>query len=84
MTPKFGDALNERLGLEALDYEVPQTTDRLKYMLGGLTASLITLLVVTGFYLSQYYNPTPAGAHDSVLYLITRAPLGDWVRSLHY
>jgi len=41
-------------------------------MLGGLTAFLLAVLVVTGLYLAQYYNPTPTGAHDSVLYLITR------------
>ena len=84
MTPRLREAVNERLGVDALDYEVPGATNRLKYMLGGLTAFLLAVLVLTGLYLSQYYNPTPTGAHDSVLYLITRAPLGDWVRSLHY
>ena len=84
MTLGLRGALNERLGLDGLDYEVPKTTRRLRYMLGGLTAFLLAVLVLTGLYLSQYYNPTPTGAHDSVLYLITRAPLGDWVRSLHY
>jgi ubiquinol-cytochrome c reductase cytochrome b subunit len=53
-------------------------------MLGGLTAFLIGVLVLTGLYLAQFYNPSPAGAHDSVLYIIARAPFGDWVRSLHY
>jgi ubiquinol-cytochrome c reductase cytochrome b subunit len=76
--------LNERLALHALDYQVPRVTISVKYMLGGLTAFLLLVLTVTGLYLSQYYNPTPTGAHDSVLYLITRAPLGDWIRTLHF
>lgn len=58
--------------------------NRLPYMLGGLTFFGIVLLVVTGTLLDQYYNPTPAGAHDSILYLMTRVPLGNWLRALHY
>ena len=76
--------LNERLALHALEYRVPRFTLNLKYMLGGLTAFLLLVLIVTGLYLSQYYNPTVTGAHDSVLYLISRAPLGDWIRTLHF
>jgi ubiquinol-cytochrome c reductase cytochrome b subunit len=76
--------LNERLALHALEYQVPRVTLSVKYMLGGLTAFLLLVLFVTGFYLSQYYNPTVTGAHDSVLYLISRAPLGDWIRTLHF
>jgi len=76
--------LEERAALDALDYPVPKAASRWTYMLGGLTAFLIVLLVLTGLYLAQFYNPSPIGAHDSVLYILTRAPLGDWVRSLHY
>jgi ubiquinol-cytochrome c reductase cytochrome b subunit len=72
------------LALKALDYEIPKAANRWTFMLGGLTAFLIIILIVTGVYLSQYYNPSPTGAHDSVLYIILRAPFGDWVRSLHY
>jgi ubiquinol-cytochrome c reductase cytochrome b subunit len=74
----------ERLALGALDYEVPKVAYKLPYFLGGLTAALIAILLLTGLYLAQFYNPNQAGAHDSVLYIITRAPFGDWVRSLHY
>ena len=76
--------LNQRLALHALDYRVPGVTLSVKYMLGGLTAFLLLVLIVTGLYLSQYYNPTVTGAHDSILYLISRAPLGDWIRTLHF
>jgi ubiquinol-cytochrome c reductase cytochrome b subunit len=73
-----------RLGLRGLDYAIPSGALRWPYFLGGLTAFFLLLLIVTGIYLAQFYNPTASGAHDSVLYIITRAPFGDWVRSLHY
>ena len=76
--------LNERLALHALEYQVPRVSLSFKYMLGGLTAFLLLVLITTGLYLSQYYNPTVTGAHDSVLYLISRAPLGDWIRTVHF
>lgn len=79
-----GGALAERLGLSGLDYEIPDAANRWTYMLGGLTAFFLLVLIATGLYLAQFYNPNPLGAHDSVLYIIARAPLGDWVRSLHY
>ncbi|MFQ5747469.1 MAG: cytochrome b N-terminal domain-containing protein [Gemmatimonadota bacterium] len=85
-TPEGSDVgpVRERLALEALEYPVPREVGRMGYMLGGVTAFLILLLLLTGVYLAQFYDPSPAGAHDSVLYLITRAPLGDWIRSVHY
>lgn len=73
-----------RLALSDLDYDIPVAANRFPYMLGGLTAALLVVLTATGLYLGQYYNPDPAGAYDSVRYLIARAPLGDWVRSLHW
>lgn len=76
--------IEERLALSSLDYAIPEQANRWTHMLGGLTAFFIVVLVLTGVYMGQFYNPTPLGAHDSVMYLIARAPLGDWVRSLHY
>lgn len=78
------ETVARRLGLDGLDYEIPAEAQRWTYMLGGLSAFLLVVLVLTGLWLGQFYDPTPAGAHDSVLYIITRAPLGDWIRSLHY
>ncbi|HKJ92626.1 MAG TPA: hypothetical protein VJ957_05620 [Longimicrobiales bacterium] len=73
-----------RLAPDALDYPIPARANRFRYMLGGLTAFFIVVLILTGLYLAQFYQPSPTGAHDSVLYIITRAPLGDGIRSLHY
>jgi ubiquinol-cytochrome c reductase cytochrome b subunit len=82
--PAVPRPLSERLALGGLDYEIPAEAQRWPYMLGGLTAFFLIVLLVTGLYLTQFYDPTPRGAHDSVLYIITRAPFGDWARSLHY
>lgn len=77
-------AVRERLALEALDYPIAPVANRLAYMLGGLTFFGIILLIVTGVLLDQFYNPSPIAAHDSLLYLMTRVPLGLWLRGLHY
>lgn len=76
--------LGERLAIQGLDYPVSPEADRLPYMLGGVTFAGILLLLVTGVALDQFYDPSPIGAHDSVVYLITRVPLGHWLRALHW
>ncbi len=73
-----------RLGLDALRYPIPDAATTLRYSLGALTFASFLVLVLTGLWLAQFYNPSPAGAYDSVLYIITRAPFGDIARSLHY
>lgn len=76
--------ISERLGLHGLDYPIAPIANRLAYMLGGLTFFGILLLIVTGILLDQYYNPNPVAAHDSIVYIMTRVPLGNWLRGLHY
>jgi quinol-cytochrome oxidoreductase complex cytochrome b subunit len=76
--------IERRLGLKGLDYMIPDGAMKPSYLLGGLTAFFLVLLFGTGLFLAQFYNPTPTGAHDSVLYIITRAPMGDWIRSVHH
>lgn len=82
--PAGASRVRERLALDGLDYPIAPTANRLVYMLGGLTFFGILLLVVTGILLDQYYNPSPVAAHDSMMYIMTRVPLGYWVRGLHY
>ena len=81
---RIWDALDERLGLSALAYPVPDYANTLPYLLGGITLFGFLILFVTGILLAQYYNPTPANAHDSVIYIITKAPFGDFIRSVHF
>lgn len=76
--------MRERLGMSALDYSITPEANRLRFMLGGLTFFGIIILIVTGLFLDQFYNPTPIGAHESVIYIMTRVRLGAWIRGLHY
>ncbi len=80
----FLDLLRERLGLDGLAYPVPGYANALPYTLGGITLTGFVILFVTGIYLAQFYHPHPADAHASVVALVTSAPLGDVVRSIHF
>ena len=76
--------LDERLGIAGLQYPVPQHANSVLYTLGGITLASFVLLVVTGVYLAQFYDPRPEAAHGSVFYIVDRAFAGELVRSLHY
>ncbi|HEX7090198.1 MAG TPA: cytochrome b N-terminal domain-containing protein [Longimicrobiales bacterium] len=73
-----------RFALGGLRYRIPAAANRLPYMLGGFTFLGLVVLALTGVWLDQLYNPDPLAAHASVVYTVTRAPLGAWVRALHY
>ena len=77
-------AVLERIGWSALDYPIPPSANRVPYMLGGLTFVGLLVLIATGVFLDQFFNPAPLAAHDSVLYIMTRVRLGNWIRALHY
>ncbi len=76
--------LDERLGIGGLRYPVPAHANSLAYTLGGITLVSFILLVVTGIYLAQFYDPTPERAHASVAYITDNAFAGALIRSLHY
>ena len=77
------DWLDERLGLGALRYNIPAHANTFWYTLGGITLVGILVLVATGIWLAQYYNPDPAAARESVIYIQNVAPLGDVIRGIH-
>ena len=77
------DWLDERLGLGALRYNIPAHANTFWYTLGGITLIGILMLVATGIWLAQYYNPDPAAARESVIYIQNVAPLGDIIRGIH-
>lgn len=81
---RFWGKVDERLGLSGLAYPVPEHANTLPYLLGGITLFGFIILVVTGVLLAQFYHPHPADAHDSVIYIITQAPFGDFIRSVHF
>lgn len=75
-------SLSQRLAVkEGLDYQIPKVSQRLPYFLGSLTLTGILIQIVTGVYLSQFYTSDPQSAHQSVLYIITRAPLARRLRA---
>ena len=76
--------LDDRLGIGGLRYPVPEHANSLAYTLGGITLVSFVLLIVTGVYLAQFYDPTPARAHASVAYISDTAFAGALIRSLHY
>ncbi len=80
----FWQKIDERLGLSGLAYPIPDHANSLPYMLGGITLFGFFILIATGILLAQFYNPDPASAHGSVVYIITQVPLGDFVRSIHF
>jgi quinol-cytochrome oxidoreductase complex cytochrome b subunit len=75
--------LDEHLGLSALSYAVPRHANTIWYTLGGMTFVGLIVLVLTGLWLAQFYNPDPAGARASVEYIQNQAPLGDVIRGIH-
>jgi quinol-cytochrome oxidoreductase complex cytochrome b subunit len=76
--------LDERLGLDALDYTIPKHGNKLPYMLGGITFIGFVILILTGLFLTFYYDPNPATANQSVREIMTSVPLGSFIRSIHY
>ena len=74
----------ERLALRSLAYPVPAHANGLLYTLGGITAFGFGVLIVTGVYLAQFYDPTPEAARASVQYIVTSAPFGEFIRGIHY
>lgn len=77
------NTLWETLGLQALEYPVPKYANTFWYSLGGLTLTCFAVSLLTGAVLTQFYNPTPLGAHASVNYIAETAGLG-WIRAVHH
>jgi len=86
--PGFGrralDAIDERMGIRALTYPVPEHANNLSWSLGALTAVTFFTLLGTGVYISQWYNPMPELANQSVRHIMTEVWLGSFARGLHF
>jgi ubiquinol-cytochrome c reductase cytochrome b subunit len=73
----------ERFAAGALEYDVPARANRLDFMLGGLTLATLVVLALSGIVLTQFYNPAPLSAHESVRFIITSQPVASVLRDLH-
>jgi ubiquinol-cytochrome c reductase cytochrome b subunit len=78
------DVVDDRLGIKALQYPIPEHANNLGWSLGGVTAAALAILIVTGIVLAQWYNPVPEEANASVRYIITQVWAGQFIRSVHF
>ena len=78
------DAVDERMGIKALGYPVPEHANNLAWSLGALTAISFLILLVSGIYMGQWYNPMPETANQSVRTLVTEVWAGSFMRGLHF
>ena len=78
------DVIDDRLGIKALEYPVPEHANNLAWSLGGVTAFAFGLLVVTGVLLVQFYAPVPEAANQSVRDMVTQVWGMRFVRALHF
>ncbi|MCB2176408.1 MAG: cytochrome b N-terminal domain-containing protein [Actinomycetales bacterium] len=78
------DAIDERLGISALEYPVPGHANNLAWSLGGITAASLGILIVTGILLVQFYSPVPEAANASVRHIVTDVWGGRFVRGVHF
>ena len=86
---KFYDFLDDRLGimtvLEATAlHKVPKSSGRWSYVFGSATLTCLTIQVVTGVALALLYQPSSETAYESLQWISNSAPLGAWLRGLHY
>lgn len=81
---RFWHYIDERLGLDQLDYSVPEHGNTLPYMIGGITVFGFVVLIATGLLLTLYYDPSPERANASVLAIQNSVMLGWLVRGVHY
>lgn len=78
------DVVDDRLGIKALEYPVPEHANGLAWSLGGVTACAFVLLVVTGVLLVQFYAPVPEEANQSVRDMVTDVWGMRFVRGVHF
>lgn len=78
------DVVDERMGVRALEYPVPEHANNVAWSLGGVTAFAFVILLVTGVLLVQFYSPQPETANQSVRDMVTDVWGMRFVRALHY
>ena len=81
---KVLDVIDDRLGIGALEYPVPEHANNLAWSLGGVTAAAFAILIVTGIILVQFYSPVPETANESVRNIVTNVRGGRFVRGVHF
>jgi ubiquinol-cytochrome c reductase cytochrome b subunit len=80
----MGNRLDRWLRLNSLDFPVPVHSKNLLYTLGGIAFTGFMILFLTGIYLTQFFDPNPEGARQSIQTIMDTAVAGRFIRSLHY
>ena len=76
--------LQDRLGFQLLEYDIPENSYLIKYSLGGMTLSSFVVLAVSGVLLAQFFVPNPERANQSIHYLVDQVYLGWFLRGIHF
>ncbi|MEP7056088.1 MAG: cytochrome b N-terminal domain-containing protein, partial [Actinomycetota bacterium] len=76
--------IDDRLGISALEYPVPEHANNLAWSLGGVTAAALAILIGTGVILVQFYSPTPETANASVRHIVSGVSGGWLIRGVHF
>ncbi len=84
-----GQWVEERAGFGAaiapvLNHQVPRSTASWWYVFGSATLALFMLQVATGICLALVYVPSADEAFQSLIYLNYQAPLGWYLRAMHF
>lgn len=75
--------LSMLLHMRPRNYPLASTWFTHTFRLGFFTTLFFVIEVVTGLLLMVYYVPTPEGAYDSILKLMSEVPFGALLRDIH-
>lgn len=78
------NVIDERMGISALAYPVPEHANRLSWTLGGITAVSFAILIATGIVLAQFYAPVPETANQSIRAIEQDVWAGSLIRGVHF
>lgn len=78
------EKFKESLGISSFHYQIPSHGNKIPYTLGGITLISLTILFISGFILTQFYNPAVSDANRSILYIKDNVYLGWFIRGIHY
>jgi ubiquinol-cytochrome c reductase cytochrome b subunit len=86
---RIGEWFEQRAGLReavqpSLTHPVPRSTASWWYVFGSATLVLFVLQIVTGICLALVYVPSADQAYQSLEYLTYQAPLGWFLRAVHF
>ena len=75
--------LTNRIRTRVFAKPVPLHARRFWYCFGGLTFFVAVLQIMSGIFLTLYYEPTPDRAYASVFYISNYVKYGWLIRSIH-